>query len=100
MQGAIAHLLEPIASQPAPQPQPPTLGGGGLPSGIVGNIVIVLADLDDPDKSDQDVDMNDDTLPERMQEQRDQAWQYGDLDLRRAVEEGLYKFHESIKSAR
>lgn len=62
--------------------------------------MIVLADLDDPDKSDQDVDMNDDTLPERMQEQRDQAWQYGDLDLRRAVEEGLYKFHESIKSAR
>lgn len=91
MQGAIAHILEPIALQSA-------TFVGGLHSGIVGNIVMVLTDPDVLDK-DQDVDMGNDILS-KTKEQTDQAWQYGDLDLREVLEESLHKLHESTKSSR
>ncbi|KAG0246035.1 hypothetical protein BGX31_004914 [Mortierella sp. GBA43] len=93
LQGAIAHILEPIALQS-------TSAIGSLHSGIDANIVMVLADTNYPDTGEQDVDMDSDTLPKKGIEQTDQPWRYGNLDLRGELEEGLQKFHESLKSSR
>ncbi|KAG0005435.1 hypothetical protein BGZ65_011176 [Modicella reniformis] len=93
LQGAIAHILEPVALQPV------SIIGGHY-SGTVGSIVMVLADLESYDREDQDVNMGSDTTMEGTSEQTNQAWRYRDLDLRGVLEEELYKLHDSMKTSR
>ncbi|KAG0048040.1 hypothetical protein BGZ83_006947 [Gryganskiella cystojenkinii] len=111
LQGAIAHILEPIPS--ASVPTAPTAAtttasqkvvGPPAPApttallGAVVNIVVVLADEDDHEASKSRRDSNNSTMKGR--DDGFEAWSYGESDLRKTLFSALHSLRDSIRNSR
>ncbi|KAI7826968.1 hypothetical protein BC939DRAFT_109493 [Gamsiella multidivaricata] len=103
LQGAIAHILEPISQQPGSAPSAQTTPHH---SSITANVIMVLTDMEDqpedlpedqPREGEEDTVMDNDMT---VASEHDKGWRYGDLDIRKILVEALQTLQDALRSTK